>query len=73
MNIKEQVAPEVGTKMGHFRRAAEALVRDAMEHGVVITIGVKPRLPLAMGNYDLAVDVRERRVLAEPIVREVAA
>ena len=58
--------------MAHYRRAAQALVRDAKEHGVIITITVMPLLPLAMGNYDLAVDVRERRVLAEPIVRSVA-
>lgn len=72
MTIKEQVTLEKRQDMEHYRRAAQALVRDALDHGVVVTVSIKPRRPLAMGNYDLVVDVRERRVLAEPIVREVA-
>jgi hypothetical protein len=72
MDIKEQVALEKQQDMDHYKRDAQALVRDALAHGVVVTISIKSRRPLAMGNYDLAVDVRERRVLADPIVREVA-
>ena len=78
MAIKEQVTPkstgdsmsiERQQDMAHYKRRAQELVRQALSDGVVITISIAPRQPLAMGNYDLAVDVRERRVLADPITR----
>ena len=38
--------------------AARELVETAMKHGLVLTINTVAREPLAMGNYDLVVDVR---------------
>ena len=43
---------------------AEALVAQAKACQVVVTIDLKPRQPLAMGHYDMVVDVRPARVMA---------
>ncbi len=44
---------------------AEQLVHMAKLADAVVTITLKPRQPLAMGNYDMVVDVRPERVMAE--------
>lgn len=48
---------------------AQTVIDAAFADGTVITVSTRPRLPLAMGNYDLVVEARERRVLEEPINR----
>lgn len=40
---------------------AEKLVALATECGVVLTINTQPKAPLAMGNYEMVVDVRPAR------------
>lgn len=40
---------------------ANDLVQTAKRCGLVVTIGLEPRQPLAMGNYDMVVDVRPAR------------
>ena len=50
---------------------AHEIVELAQRCGLVVTIEIKPREPLAMGNYDMVVDAREARVMAKPIVRSV--
>lgn len=49
---------------------AELMAAEAREDGFVLTIETKPRKPLAMGHYDIVVNVRPARVLDEPIVRQ---
>lgn len=47
------------------QEAIEKLLREvletAMEHGYVITVENKPRMPLAMGNHYMALQVRPAR------------
>lgn len=50
----------------YWRIQAECLVKNARADGVIVTIALRNKLPLAMGHYDQVVDVREKRVLAEP-------
>lgn len=42
-------------------KRAKGLVEYADEHGFVVTIDLKPKDPLAMGNYEHVVNVREAR------------
>lgn len=44
-----------------IQRAAAHLVAQASQAGLVVTIETLPQLPLAMGNYSIAVNVREAR------------
>lgn len=38
---------------------AQQLVDYARQHGLVVTITLKPQPPLAMGNYVPIIDIRE--------------
>ena len=49
----------------YYRRCAERLVHDAGADRFVITVTATPRHPLAMGNFDLLVDVRQARERAK--------
>lgn len=40
---------------------AQQLVDYARQHGLVVTIALKPEPPLAMGNYMPVIDIREAR------------
>ncbi|CAN7458043.1 hypothetical protein LJR099_003083 [Variovorax paradoxus] len=40
---------------------AQQLVDWARQHGLVVTITLKPEQPLAMGNYMPVIDIREAR------------
>lgn len=40
-------------------KAARELVKSAEKHGLVLTVKTHPRQPLAMGNYDMVVEVRD--------------
>jgi len=60
---------EQAADMAYWKRQFQTLVRSARADGVVVTVTPVPRQPLAMGNYDLVVDVREARVMAAPIDR----
>jgi hypothetical protein len=40
---------------------AQQLVDWAAQHGLVVTIDLKPQTPLAMGNYLPVIDIREAR------------
>ncbi|WOB06545.1 hypothetical protein [Piscinibacter gummiphilus] len=44
-----------------IRLAADLLVKQAERQGKVLTIEQRPRLPLAMGNYDTVASVRPAR------------
>lgn len=48
------------TEKSVMLRALE-LIDLAKRSGVVLTIELKPNLPLAMGNYEMVVDVRPAR------------
>ena len=48
-----------GAATDHFKAEAEALVRAAALHGVILTIEQNPLPPLRMGNYETVVSVRE--------------
>lgn len=49
------------TALTAIRRAALNLVTEAQRCGVVVTIDTTPHQPLAMGNHDMSVSVREAR------------
>ena len=49
------------TALTAIHRAALHLVREAQRCGVVVTIETTPHQPLAMGNHDMSVTVRESR------------
>lgn len=55
MTIETQTNQEV------ILRRATALVELARECGLVLTIDTRPRVPLAMGHYDMVVGVRPAR------------
>lgn len=40
---------------------AVELVRAAQSFGMTLTIGTSPRKPLAMGNYDMVIEIRPNR------------
>jgi len=42
-----------------FEERARALVKEAKENGIRLTIEAAPQQPLAMGNIDYAIDVRD--------------
>ena len=50
--------------MGIARANARDLINFARRNGLVITITLDPRKPLAMGHYDMVVGVRPARVMA---------
>lgn len=58
------------TNIEAIEHMANELVELAKRCEVVITIDTKPRQPLAMGHYDMVVNVRVARAMAEPIVRQ---
>ena len=66
--ITQPVAPSVW----HIQRTAEALVKQAAEFGVVLTIEQASEQPPAMGHYRTVVSVREARPRAQPIKRAPA-
>lgn len=41
--------------------AAQQLVDAARARGLVVTITLAPRMPPAMGSYDMVFDIREAR------------
>lgn len=51
--------------MLYYQARVAALLRAALAEGVVITVTNPPALPLAMGNYNLEVDVRALRNFEE--------
>jgi hypothetical protein len=63
--------PGTGDYTEIVRSLAEDVVHVAGIMGVVLTITQRPLLPLAMGNYDTVVDVRESRATYQ--AREAAA
>lgn len=46
--------------------AAAGLIAEAGQAGLVVTIATTPKLPLAMGNYKMAISVRDKRGAAAP-------
>ena len=52
---------------------AATLVQFARECGVVLTIDTQPRVPLAMGHYDMVVGVRPARQMDTPSVQYLPA
>lgn len=45
----------------HIEAMAISIVADAERYGLVLTIETRPLKPLAMGNHEMVVDVREAR------------
>ena len=41
--------------------AAQQLLDAARAYGLVVTVALEPRMPPAMGRYDMVFDVREAR------------
>lgn len=54
-------APPAGTPVETIAYLARRLVNVSDLFGTVVTITQRPRLPLAMGNYDTVVEVRPAR------------
>lgn len=54
-----------GNHLAAIQRSADMVANVADILGVVLTVTQRPRLPLAMGNYDTVVEVRPARVMAE--------
>lgn len=46
---------------GYYEAVLELLIKEANEDGFVFTVTTVPGLPLAMGNYVMAAEVREVR------------
>lgn len=59
--IARDLEQELGHEAGMVEMAGRALVDVARDLGVVLTITQRPRLPLAMGNYETVVSVRPAR------------
>lgn len=57
----DRFEPISGTTIEFFQRQAEQLVYMAARHGFVITIEQQPKTPLAMGNHESIVSIRESR------------
>jgi hypothetical protein len=53
--------PVEGQDADGIRVLAEALVRLAERHNVVLTVEQRPREPLAMGNFETVVTTRDSR------------
>lgn len=49
------------TPADHVKAMAQMVIDHAKQSGLVVTITTAPRSPLAMGNYDMVVDVRPTR------------
>jgi hypothetical protein len=49
------------TELTAIAESAQRVVRAADALGVVLTISQRPRLPLAMGNYETMIEVRPAR------------
>lgn len=56
------------TIKANFLYLVQDLVKTALNSGVVVTVDTKPCVPLAMGNYNLEVSVRDTRDNSEPKV-----
>lgn len=54
------------TPADHVKAMAKMVIDHAKQSGLVVTITTAPRSPLAMGNYDMVVDVRPARVMSIP-------
>lgn len=55
-------------KIDLIKKSAAALVAQARECGLVLTVEIVPDKPLAMGNYHEVVSVRPARALAPETV-----
>lgn len=71
MNDNYTGRPHRRMSADYWKALISEVLEEAKADGHIITVRTEPRLPLTMGNYDLVVDVRERRVMAEPIVRSL--
>lgn len=45
------------TDIAIFKERAENLIKAAQAYGLVVTIGLKPLEPLAMGNHEMVAEV----------------
>lgn len=63
--LARDVKAEISNEPSMVEEAAWALMRVAGDYGYVLTITQRPRMPLAMGNYDSVVSVRPARVMAK--------
>ncbi|AJD82951.1 hypothetical protein PJWF_00057 [Achromobacter phage JWF] len=61
--LARQTGPALTLKdaENRVRAQAELLVKTANELGVVVTIENRPTVPLAMGRYEMVLDIRPRR------------
>ncbi len=59
--LDRDLRSEIGKGLDMVAEAARGLVRVADDYGVVLTVTQRPLLPLAMGNYETVVEVRESR------------
>lgn len=57
------------TNLSAIQTKAAQLVKEAAQCGAVVTIETRPTLPLAMGRYEMVVDVRPARELAPKIAK----
>ena len=60
MNLLDTSADRIrATEIQAVQMHAQQLVDYARQHGLVVTITLKPEPPLAMGNYVPILDIRE--------------
>ena len=53
------MTPEQQQHHEQVHAEARALIEYAASKGIVLTIETRPKKPLAMGNYDFAVETRD--------------
>lgn len=58
VNLPNVAPNRSASDQAYFLRRANHLIDDAQLHGFVVTMRTVPKLPLAMGNYDVIADVR---------------
>lgn len=59
-NLKE------GPLLAQYQSELKRLLSEARRDGYVFTVSALPRIPLAVGNHDLVIEVRLDRSLTRP-------
>lgn len=71
--LRENLDLPPGSQVDSVQYLGKRLIKVADLFGVVVTISQSPRLPLAMGNYDTVVSVREAQAIYKPRLAAEAA
>jgi len=59
--LNPQPARERAAQIQRLQMEAQRMVDYSRRNGLVLTISLESRQPLAMGSYDMCIDIREAR------------